>query len=70
MYSLEDGQFVGMSVEEVVAYLEAHGYEFEYEPETEEEAGSIYVGGEYYDDHYEMEFYDGVCEESYLVEWD
>ena len=64
------GKFLGLTVEEVIAYLEAHEYEYEYEPETEDEAGCIYVGGGEWDDHYEMVFYDGVCEESYMVYWD
>ena len=66
----KNGEFVGQSVEEILAYLEEKGYAYEYEPETEDVIGTIYVGGGYYADHYEIDFYNGVCDESYNVEWD
>lgn len=62
-------KYVGRKVEEVLEELKAKGVEFDYEEETEDVAGGIYIGG-YWSDHYELEIEDGVVAYEGQHYWD
>ena len=52
---------IGLEYDEVIAECEAHGLEYDAEPETEEVDALVVVGGTYWGyDGYELEFEDGV----------
>lgn len=65
-YTLEDGQFNGMTTKEILHFLDKEEIEYDYQPETEDEGAWIVIG-DYWLEHYEINCYDGVCEDSY---WD
>ena len=72
MYGLENDQFIGMTVEEVLNYLEVRHIEVAcHDMETEDDYEEIDIGSDCcYADHYEILFEDGVCFGSMLIEWD
>ena len=62
-------KYVGRKVEEVLEELKAKSVEFDYEEETEDTTGGIYIGG-YWSDHYELEIEDGVVAYEGQHYWD
>ena len=62
-------KYVGRKVEEVLEELKEKEVEFDYEEETEDTIGGIYIGG-YWSDHYELEIEDGVVTYEGQHYWD
>jgi hypothetical protein len=59
----------GMEVGAALDLLKSNNVEFDYEPETEDCTGSIYLGG-YWSDHVEFEIEDGKLDKGYHHYWD
>ena len=59
----------GMDVKAALNLLKSNNVKFDYEPETEDCTGSIYLGG-YWSDHVEFEIEDGKLDNGYQHYWD
>ena len=58
-------EFVGKTLEDVLAYLDTEKFEYKYNKKRK----MIIVGESYYYDHYEMTFKNDICDSSFWMYW-